>query len=243
MDTNQPPQTPQAKKFNGLLFLEVGLIEVFSVIVILLLIFSTLNYFNILPISESFPFLSFLPQRQKIITNKTVKTNIQQKANKPLPMEISRTIPIVGPTIGCPVEQNLCTNSVTISESKENTASFSAVAYNLKQGTSIISAINGDIELKNEDIKGQMLLILTIVNKSRNIKVNYEFEINSFRYAAAQANKTGQGKVLGEIVGKESLNQFGNKFNLIFSIQNLNALQYLKIKPSPDGKGILDIGF
>ncbi|OGK36787.1 hypothetical protein A3F03_01695 [Candidatus Roizmanbacteria bacterium RIFCSPHIGHO2_12_FULL_41_11] len=77
MDTNQSPQTPQPapkKKFNGLLFLEVGLVEVFSVIFVLLLIFGTLNYFGFLPISESFPFLSFLPQRQKIITNKTVKT-------------------------------------------------------------------------------------------------------------------------------------------------------------------------
>ena len=225
-----PSAQNKPKKFNGLLFLEVGLIEVFSVIFVLILIFGTLNYFGFLPISESFPFLSFLPQRQKIITNKTVKTNIQQKANTPLPIKILGTIPIVG-IVGCPVEQNLCTNSVIIPESKENTASFSAVAYNLKRGTSIISAINGNIELKNENINGQRLLILTIVNKARNIRVNYEFEINSFRYAAAQANKTEQGKVLGEIVGRETINQFGNKFNLIFSIQNLNSGQYLRIKP------------
>jgi len=77
MDANQPPQAPKLKKFNGLLFLEVGLIEVFSVIVILLLIFGSLNYFNVLPISESIPFLSFLPQRQKIIVNKTVETSAQ----------------------------------------------------------------------------------------------------------------------------------------------------------------------
>jgi len=63
MDTNQSPQTPQAKKFNGLLFLEVGLVEVFSVIFALLLIFGTLNYFGFLPISESLPFFSFLPKR------------------------------------------------------------------------------------------------------------------------------------------------------------------------------------
>lgn len=81
MDTNQSPQAPQAKKFNGLLFLEVGLAEVFSVIFSLLLIFGTLNYFGILPISESFPFLSFLPQKQKIITNKTVKINYKINAN------------------------------------------------------------------------------------------------------------------------------------------------------------------
>jgi len=93
MDTNQLPQEPQKKKFNGLLFLEVGLIEVFSVIIILFLIFGALNYFNVLPISESFPFLSFLPQRQKIITNKTVKINIQQKANKPF--SFSRLLTLV----------------------------------------------------------------------------------------------------------------------------------------------------
>ena len=239
MDTNQLPQEPQKRKFSGLLFLEVGLIEVFSVILALLLIFGTLNYFGILPISESLPFLSFLPQKQKTITNKTVKTSTQSKSNKQLPIEILRTIPVVG----CPVEQNLCTNGVTIPESKENTASISAIAYNLEQGATVSAVMNGDIEIKNENINGQKLLILSIINKSRNIKVNYEFEINSFRYTASQANKTEQGKVLGNIVGEDTINQFGNKFNLIFSVQNLNALQYLKIKPSPDGKGILNTGF
>lgn len=89
MDTNQSPQTPQPaperKKFNGLLFLGVGSAEVFSVILVLLLIFGTLNYFGILPISQSIPLLSFLPQRQKIIVNKTVKTGAVPKSNKQLP--------------------------------------------------------------------------------------------------------------------------------------------------------------
>ena len=79
MDADQSPQVPQSlpkKKFNGLLFLEVGLAEVLSVIFILILIFGTLNYFGFLPISQSFPFLSFLPQRQKIIVNKTIKTKL-----------------------------------------------------------------------------------------------------------------------------------------------------------------------
>ncbi|OGH14793.1 MAG: hypothetical protein A2860_02625 [Candidatus Levybacteria bacterium RIFCSPHIGHO2_01_FULL_37_33] len=63
MDTNQPSQAPQAKKFNGLLFLEVGLVEVFSVIFALILIFATLNYLGVLPVSDSIPFLSFLPKK------------------------------------------------------------------------------------------------------------------------------------------------------------------------------------
>jgi len=87
MDADLSPQTPQEKKFNGLLFLEVGLVEVFSVIFVLLLIFGTLNYFGFLPISESFPFLSFLPQRQKIITNKTVKINTSEKPMKSLTLQ------------------------------------------------------------------------------------------------------------------------------------------------------------
>ena len=227
MESQNISTAPQ-KKFNGLLFLEVGLVEVFSVIFVLLLFFGTLNYFGILPISESSPFLSFLPQKQKIITNRTVKTGAVPKPNKQLP-----------PIVGCPIEQNLCTNSVIIPESKENTASFSAVAYNLKQGATVSAAMTGDIEIKNENINGQKLLILSIVNKLRTIKVNYEFEINSFRYIASQTNKTGEGKVLGEMAGRQMINQFGNKFNLIFSIQNLNDGQYVKIKPSPDGKGIL----
>ncbi len=79
MDTIQSPQapnpTPEKKKFNGFLFLEVGLAGIVSVIFVLLVSLGVLNYFGILPISESFPFLSFLPQKQKAVTNNTIKIN------------------------------------------------------------------------------------------------------------------------------------------------------------------------
>ncbi len=49
---------------TALAFLEVGLFEVGFVIIGLLLFFGTLNYFNILPVSETFPkYLGWLPRQ------------------------------------------------------------------------------------------------------------------------------------------------------------------------------------
>ena len=83
MDDN-PPQNPQEKRSqapdgtwqspvsNGtgkswlkvFAFLEVGIFEIFFVGVVLILLFGTLNYFNILSLSALYPQLGFLPQNQ-----------------------------------------------------------------------------------------------------------------------------------------------------------------------------------
>ena len=82
---NPTPPVQNKPKKSGLLFLEVGLIGVFSVIFALILIFGTLNYFGLLPVSDSLPFLSFLPQKQKVVTNKTIKINTSENPTKSLP--------------------------------------------------------------------------------------------------------------------------------------------------------------
>lgn len=66
--TANPPN--KENKLKAVALLEIGLAEIFLVIFILLLFFGTLNYFGILPISQTFPFLSFLPSQQKISENK-----------------------------------------------------------------------------------------------------------------------------------------------------------------------------
>lgn len=62
---------PQKKRFSGLAFLEIGLFEVVFVVVVLLLLFGTLNYFNILSVSSVFPNqFGWLPRQQtKVVIN------------------------------------------------------------------------------------------------------------------------------------------------------------------------------
>ena len=60
----QEPEQPKQKEglLKALGILEVGLIEVMFVGVVIALLFGTLNYFNILRLSELFPsYLGFLP--------------------------------------------------------------------------------------------------------------------------------------------------------------------------------------
>lgn len=64
---------PQPQKDNrGLAFLEVGVFEIFFVVIILAIFFGVMNYFNILPISQIWPKqLGFLPHRESLKQNNT----------------------------------------------------------------------------------------------------------------------------------------------------------------------------
>ena len=61
---NEYPLAPKKNKLGALAFLEVGIFEIFFVGVVLILLFGTLNYFNILSLSALYPQLSFLPQKK-----------------------------------------------------------------------------------------------------------------------------------------------------------------------------------
>ncbi len=96
MDSLANPQVPQKKENKGLAFLEIGLVEFGFVAVVLLLLFGTLNYFNILPISQIWPNqLGFLPHKevstgtspQRIVTSPSVSLTdtAKQTLNNYLP--------------------------------------------------------------------------------------------------------------------------------------------------------------
>lgn len=236
MDTNQSSQIPE-KKFNGLLFLEVGLAEVFSVIFALLLIFGTLNYFGFLPISESVPFLSFLPKQHRA---QNLSTKIASPTNTTLPANLKKTFPFAS----CPVEQKFCAANggiIILFLEKDKVSSFSAIGYSkLPPGTKILSAISGDVQVKNQASSDGTLV--SIINVQRNIQANYEFSKDSLKTSTFSARVSSEGETIGVITdGNKTIDKFGDKFNLIFSIQSLNTKAYIKIKPSPDGKSILNI--
>ena len=86
MESTQVPETP--KKRSGLLFLEIGLLEVSFVIVGLLLFLGVLNYFNILSVSKALPFLSFLPaQVDKTVPAITISQPTKAPINPKTEME------------------------------------------------------------------------------------------------------------------------------------------------------------
>lgn len=86
----QPQQafqnTQQEHNVNKDIAFGVG--EIIFVLIALLLLFGTLNYFQILPVSSTVPFLSFLPQKSIPIIPTPVQTSLQpkQKPNTYLPI-------------------------------------------------------------------------------------------------------------------------------------------------------------
>ncbi len=75
------PINPTPNRLHALAFLRVGLFEFGFVAVVLMLVFGTLNYFNILSVSDVFPQqLGWLPKQTKIASQgETLQTRQPQK--------------------------------------------------------------------------------------------------------------------------------------------------------------------
>lgn len=224
-------------KLKALALWEVGIFELSFVILGFLIIFGIINYFNVLPVTQTFPFFSFLPRQQKIAENKT-----QANPAYVNQLELSKKAKALIPFLGCPLKQELCANGIIIPGEKDKLASFSGIGYSkLPQGTEILSSANGDIELRSQVSDGGTFV--TIVNKGRNIQVNYEFPKDSFRISSPSAKTSEEGKIIGVVFGtNRTIDKFGGKFNLIFSTQSLTTKEYVNIKPAADGKSLLNVG-
>jgi hypothetical protein len=91
--------TPQQKKLSNLAFWEVGLLEFFLAIAVLLLLFVILNYFNVLSVSGTFPNqLGWLPkqaQQKSIPASQEVKFNLCKPfslANTPVKITCQKAV-------------------------------------------------------------------------------------------------------------------------------------------------------
>ena len=219
------------------MFLEVGLAEVFSVIFILTLIFGTLNYFGFLPISESFPFLSFLPTKQKIIMNKTQST-AGLNSNDTLSPNTLRQPPF----LSCPISENGCKDGMVIAGPRGKIPLFLGIAFsNLSKNDSILSAIDGNIKFSTEESSPSGLTIITIENQGRNIVATYELPKDSFKAGTSSA-KVKEKEIIATLINNNStINEFGKKFNLLFYTKVLSTKAYIKIKPAADSKSLLNI--
>ncbi len=225
---NQPVREEGEKKRNAFFLLEVGLLEVGFVILGLAILFGTLNYFNILPVSNSLPFLSFLPTQQKTNTNQT-KTQVTKKTLTP---EELNKIETKIPYAGCPVSFSLCKTAVEISEDTE-TATLSALGFsNIPKDEKILSAIAGSIKTASQG----SLTVITVTDSSERQAV-YEFEKDAIEISAKSGSEVANGQVIGKLNSSEMLiNKAGSDFNFIFSIKESGS--NIKISPSEAKQGL-----
>ena len=224
---NAPSETSNATKN-----IEAGLAGFILPLVLIIIIFVSLNYFSILPISESVPFLSFLPKQKT------------QKVEAPSKTMISPTQTLKPKvTFGCPVKESLCAKgAILILAGRDETSSFSGIVYSsLPEGTEILSSFAGDIQVKNLATEGATLV--TIINKDANLQANYKFPKDAFKLSIDSVRAGGRGETIGTIInGSKNFKKLGAGYdNLIFSIQNFSTKSYIKIKPAGDGKFILSI--
>jgi len=118
-DVSQPKQTPK----KGLLF------EILFVILVLVLVFGTLNYFNILPISKLWPNqFGFLPHKQ---SKQESNVAIQQSNN---------VTPIPRTKIFCPSVKEFCEKGQGIVKDQ-----YVGLGYKLSSGSAIFAAFDGNL--------------------------------------------------------------------------------------------------
>jgi len=241
---NEPGQS-NSKKGGGLksiALLEIGLFELLFVIGGLLIILGIFNYYNLLPVSQSFPFLSFLPQQQKTAENKTHITSVVQSRE-----EVEKKIQDKIPFLGCPVKPEICKAAEIISDTTASQSSYWYLGYSkLSEGTPILAVMDGNIEVDKIEKNGENRYVLTLTNKDRLLKAYYEFKEGSFEKEDILGETASQGAILGVISNENiKMTERGNDYNFIFSLENnvnKNSKNYVQVKPSSDGKSLFYIG-
>ena len=119
-NVSQPKQTPK----KGLLF------EILFVILVLVLVFGTLNYFNILPISKLWPNqFGFLPHKQ---SKQESNVAIQQSNN---------VTPIPRTKIFCPSVKEFCEKGEGVIKDQK----YIGLGYRLSSGSAIFAAFDGNL--------------------------------------------------------------------------------------------------
>ncbi|MBI4092122.1 MAG: hypothetical protein HY427_02875 [Candidatus Levybacteria bacterium] len=224
-----PLQTGEPTKVST--NIESVLLGIISMLLLIGAIFIALNYFDIISISKTVPFLSFLPKQKTQNVEIPPKTIIPASQVTPKPEIIS----------GCPVREELCSSGgVLILSEKDKISSFSGIVYsNLVAGEKILSVIAGDIQVEN--LVSDEKTLVTITDKESGLQANYEFPIDAFELSASSSTISKRGEIIGVISdGSKSFKNLGGGYdNLIFSLQDLATKLYIKIKPATDGKSIL----
>lgn len=208
-----------------------GLGGVTGILFLILLIFFLLNYFGILPISKTLPFLSFLPT-----TGKSVKEEVRTtKKTPPRPTE-KPTIPNLTKVI-CPVKGDLCKKgAILILPEKDKTSTFSGIIYdNLPNETEILGVRTGAVQVKMGEGGST---IVSIIHKENRLLINYEFPKDAFK-PNYLSKVSKEGEVIGTIVDSTKIfPNLGGNPNFMFSIQILDTKSYFRITTSEDKKFI-----
>jgi hypothetical protein len=177
-----------------------------------------LNYFNILPVSRVFPFLSFLPTQ-----------TLPKPTEKPTVTSLTKVI--------CPVKEDFCDRgAMLILPARDNAPAFSGIVYdNLPDGTEVFAVRAGDIEVKTNDAGNT---IISIINKENRLLINYEFPKDALKQNQI-SRAVKEGESIGSIIDAEKIfPNLGGSSNLILSIQDFDTKSYFRITTSKDKKFI-----
>ena len=198
---------PHEKKkgLKALAFLQVVLSEIVFVAVVLVLLFSTLNYFNILPISTLWPNqLGWLPHKQY--------SNVAMKQ-----FNNARITPIP-PKLSCPSIKEFCENGKSVMKDGK----YIGFGDKLSSGSAIFAAFDGDISASSKTVpavvngKTEQYSLKTIYLDNKNLGLRAIYYFRGPWASITKSKAVGRGKQIAR-VGEKTMSDYNNN-SLVFSL-------------------------
>lgn len=199
-------------------FLEQGGFLIAFVIVVVVLFLGTLNFFNIISLSQLYSNRFGLPQKAPQLNTIFSSSNFN-----------------------CPLDKIYCKNAEQVTVPKAIPPFYGLGYSNIPAGTQILAIIPGKYTSGVSVGKdGQKSDLLVIVNGEMGLEADYSFKGNPYVPLAPGRGNVNQGDIIGYASG-ESLSQalYGKSYNLIVSLQDTKTKQFIKLKVSTDGTALV----
>jgi hypothetical protein len=172
--------------------------------------------------------------KPEVTQNKTANEKISTPTNDTTAFLKLKYVPIGS----CPLATN-CKKAIQIGNSiKGISIDFLGLGFNLSDSNSVIYAvIDGTVVTQNTVKNGEKISIVSIVNKQRDTKINYEFPQDQYKPLIVSGN-IQEAQKIGNLKNNTNIKYGSNTFSFTISMQRTTASEYLELKSSANGLGI-----
>lgn len=243
-DQEPPPPPPPAGGSSFFDTLATVLPLVVGALVLLLLAFFALNYFNIISLSRLYPKqFGFLPHQPFSKTQALKKSPLQTTSPPALnqsPATTSQT-PTQKLIFPCPLKLDPCPKPEAITR-HSNIPNFQGLGYNdIASGSAVLALLDGTYDLQQYDATGSYKEkgpVLAVKVKGNDALATYQLRGTAVKEVPSTGNPVSQKEVLA-LTGKEQLGmqRFGKWYDMVIFVQDQQG-NYLKLQPTKDGQGL-----
>lgn len=201
------------------------LFELTILVVVAIIIFVTLIYLRLIPMSPNFSEITQSLSRKTYENDKNSITNQNHKSDES-PKKI------IDKELGCILENNKCDNAEVINFSRNGSQIYGLGFTQVEEGSGVKAAASGRIGMGvgTDSKSGQKINSLTITNDDLSIEVSYSFIGKILDIDSVAGNKIKKGQVIAFIGDKEvNLTENSKKYQIILFVKDLKEGKFRQI--------------